>query len=807
MKTQISRHSHRPDKRYSGVYQQQGRMITDADWNELVEIVTERVAEALRDVVASGAPRGRGVEIVPLAGGFGIRGGWIYADGVAARAEPAAGIDAETFTYDQQADFPAPPPLPETAFVLYADVWERPVVSLEDPAHLRDPALHGADTTTRTQTMVQVKWCPDAGYLDERTHPQQGSAELTLRLRAPREEPDPCDPCADEVAVAARTGNYLFRLEVHDVEEISKAGGRLVLKWSSENGAEQHEVERAPSYFRTGDWIYEFYDETSEKHLGVHLAPGFTPVRPTLHAGWPAAPPEDLPWVRRWDGYCVLESRGGIWSLVEGQDRVTELSTEGSADADGHVALGTKSVEIQLKALTLALPLTPGKKSKLAADVFFVAGDYWLAPVREAVHQTGSVVLEAAPPLGVVHHYVKLASVADDGTVESLTTAENRRMSFPPLTDLRAGDVGYETRCASEGRAPLFDLSHDTVEKALDQICRIGAPHVGYEPDPECDDLQGIGDVQGALDALCKRPTGGSVSREIVQPGHGFRVGDAIRFDTEEELYVKARANDAATTGLFLVSEVKGVEFTLLQAGYLDLTVGYEPDPVPEDLLLQPGHYYFVSAEAEGALSEEEPLFALSNPILYADSETGGYVLPWRPSDPVSSGRAAKEYIDHLFVGSVAAFAMETPPEGWLECDGRAVSRADYARLFNRIGTEFGVGDGSTTFNLPDLRGLFIRGWDHYRNLDSGRTFGNLQQDQFQGHRLPVFGGGGSDTGIGTNTQAHHGEVGHYYGSAEFGDTRIGWAVGMASDGVNGEPRVGQETRPKNVSLMYCIKS
>ena len=55
-------------------------------------------------------------------------------------------------------------------------------------------------------------------------------------------------------------------------------------------------------------------------------------------------------------------------------------------------------------------------------------------------------------------------------------------------------------------------------------------------------------------------------------------------------------------------------------------------------------------------------------------------------------------------VGQVAAFAMDTPPTGWLVANGAAVSRTTYAELFAAIGTVWGSGDGSTTFNLPDLR-------------------------------------------------------------------------------------------------------
>lgn len=61
-------------------------------------------------------------------------------------------------------------------------------------------------------------------------------------------------------------------------------------------------------------------------------------------------------------------------------------------------------------------------------------------------------------------------------------------------------------------------------------------------------------------------------------------------------------------------------------------------------------------------------------------------------------------------VGAVVAFAGSTSPAGWLLCDGSAVSRTDYAALFAVIGTTYGTGDGSTTFNLPNLTDKFIQG-------------------------------------------------------------------------------------------------
>ncbi|WP_390895807.1 tail fiber protein [Neisseria elongata] len=69
-------------------------------------------------------------------------------------------------------------------------------------------------------------------------------------------------------------------------------------------------------------------------------------------------------------------------------------------------------------------------------------------------------------------------------------------------------------------------------------------------------------------------------------------------------------------------------------------------------------------------------------------------------------------------------FAMQSAPTGWLKADGSAVSRTQYPVLFAAIGTTFGVGDGRTTFNLPDLRGEFVRGWGDSRGVDRGRAFG-----------------------------------------------------------------------------------
>jgi len=79
-----------------------------------------------------------------------------------------------------------------------------------------------------------------------------------------------------------------------------------------------------------------------------------------------------------------------------------------------------------------------------------------------------------------------------------------------------------------------------------------------------------------------------------------------------------------------------------------------------------------------------------------------------------------------MFSGMMMPFAGPTAPSGWLLCFGQAISRADYPNLFTTIGTVHGVGDGTTTFNLPDLRGRIPVGKDDMGGSDAGRAGGVL---------------------------------------------------------------------------------
>lgn len=149
--------------------------------------------------------------------------------------------------------------------------------------------------------------------------------------------------------------------------------------------------------------------------------------------------------------------------------------------------------------------------------------------------------------------------------------------------------------------------------------------------------------------------------------------------------------------------------------------------------------------------------------------------------------------------GAVLPFAMATPPSGWLQCDGTAVSRTTYARLFAAIGIVFGPGNGTTTFNLPDLRGEFVRGHDDGRGVDPARAFGSAQGAAFASHQHVI------------PEVADSSAINRYlYGSSNLGATDIA-SLDNKNANTNIAPLTssagGTETRPRNIALTYCIKT
>lgn len=162
--------------------------------------------------------------------------------------------------------------------------------------------------------------------------------------------------------------------------------------------------------------------------------------------------------------------------------------------------------------------------------------------------------------------------------------------------------------------------------------------------------------------------------------------------------------------------------------------------------------------------------------------------------------------------GTVQYFANTAVPNGYLECNGAAVNRVTYAELFAAIGVTYGPGNGTTTFNLPDLRGEFIRGFDNGKGSDPGRTIGTWQSPSPLIHD-DTAGAGAQDTDFSMDNAAT--TLSDAWPTATVGSIpNAYWGRGNAASPVGnwvvyaGPPAQGMisAARPRNIALMPCIK-
>lgn len=189
---------------------------------------------------------------------------------------------------------------------------------------------------------------------------------------------------------------------------------------------------------------------------------------------------------------------------------------------------------------------------------------------------------------------------------------------------------------------------------------------------------------------------------------------------------------------------------------------------------------------------------------------------------PKGNGGVTAGSIVHatLPAGMIAPFAMATAPSGWLVCEGQtlnSVSNTEYASLFSAIGTTWG-GSGASSFNVPDLRGAFLRGTgdnaSNYMAKDtgsgtrypfSGPSVGSFENDQYQGHGHEVRRLDNNEQLYLSGTSPTSAGATRFYHNNNDESSRF-QARESISDGTNGTPRVGDENRPFNAGVKYCIK-
>ena len=468
MRGDFSRQTFDPARHYNGVLQQQGRVQLDADWNEAEAIALYRDQTTARDVIGlTGAPRVEpGFRITATGANLQIARGHFYLDGILCENEQDVLISA-------QPDLPGAA-LPDTdgVYLAYLEVWERHVGPAEAP-ELREKALGGVDTTTRSQTVCQVKLlslpttgaaATCAGVMPEWTALLAQADPSPAQIGRMRARTSPEGVTSDPACVLPPSAgfkgleNQLYRVEIH------RGGdrGAASFKWSRENGSvatpikninglelDVEEVNKDDKLaFSAQQWV-----EIMDASLDLRQQRGelFQVAnvegarrRITLAGGpLPALDPQRARTLRRWEQAGALASADGV-----GLDAADWITLE-----DG----------IQVR-------FEPG---------IYKTGDYWLIPARSAVSiETGHIewpqdntvdppVPGASAPHGNKHHFARLGVFQrQGGNWSALAGAGDCRIVFPPLTQLTAGDVGFDNTVCD------FTPASRTVQDALNRLCQ-----------------------------------------------------------------------------------------------------------------------------------------------------------------------------------------------------------------------------------------------------------------------------------------------------------------------------------------------
>jgi hypothetical protein len=438
MKGDFSRVTFDVANHFSRVLMQQGRVTLDADANEQAAILLHYLRTLARDLIGPyGGPAGsdQGFHLEPskvtnksaTTWTLGIGNGRYYVDGILCE-------NAGTWTYAHQPDYTPPhndvllgelaksaPSMPSKAYWLYLDVWERHITPIED-THMREVALGGPDTCTRTKVVWQVKaqelnvpmgGDPCTAQLAALTAPS--TARMAAELDPGQQIKDPCVVAPDARYRGAE--NQLYRVEIHRGGTIEVVGGRMVettngptFKWSRDNGSvatawlgtDGNDLLVASARgFSAGAWV-ELSDDVQDLRGSPGTLVKLSSVdgnRLRVDAG--SSPPAwnaDLkkPKVRRWD-----QTENDDVTLTQGAIAITDDPKLGWID------------------------LEDGVRVQFGAGDYH-SGDYWLIPARVATGDiewprtaSGAVPL---PPRGIQHHYAPLGQLTWSGQTWDVTS-------------------------------------------------------------------------------------------------------------------------------------------------------------------------------------------------------------------------------------------------------------------------------------------------------------------------------------------------------------------------------------------------
>lgn len=445
MKGDFSRFTFDPEKHYSSVWMQQGRVLLDSDWNEQEQIQLYRSRITNDDVIGlCGAPKHNpGFAIVPGTDGLTIGKGRYYVQGILCQNE-------KDVSYSDQPDCKREDAKDDGYYLAYIEAWQRHLTAVEDET-IREVALIGADTATRTKTIWQVK---------------------LMKVEKPSEKPEddcPCIPALRQAGLAARTGpagpedpcilqqgagyhgldNRLYRVEIHQ----PGMTGTATFKWSQDNGcvacaAEKVEdnritlkgpVQRAGEVFLPGQLV-EITDELHE--LGA--VPGILSTIQSVKGNVLIF--GDGSGIRAKDFPLDLKPKVRLWNRC----------LKGAGSDDGQKT-GVDWIDLE-----------KGIQVRFEANGDYRCGDYWLIPARRA---TGRIEWpynedKFVPKQGIIRYRCSLAVLQKSGEAWSLL--KDCRRIFPPLTEIEA-EGGGGSCSVTVGEGGEYEKLAEAIEKLLDK--------------------------------------------------------------------------------------------------------------------------------------------------------------------------------------------------------------------------------------------------------------------------------------------------------------------------------------------------
>ena len=302
-----------------------------------------------------------------------------------------------------------------------------------------------------------------------------------------------------------------------------------------------------------------------------------------------------------------------------------------------------------------------------------------------------------------------------------------------------------------------------------------------------------VGSIDSANLGLLPR-TGGTMTGQLLADDNSLSGSPAYAFDNDTD------------TGMFR-SGVNSLGFAT--AGTQRFSVSDSGLDITDGLPLR-----FQDSSGSPFVSLKSPSSLSSNVALTLPSSitNGGFL------QTDGSGNLSFQIVAGVPTGSVFCMAVISIPTGYLECNGAAVSRSTYSALFAVIGVQYGSGNGSSTFNLPDLRGEFIRGVDRGRGVDSGRNIATAQGSQNSSHNHSASASSSSsvsDPGHKHNILFGAGNFGGFSGAITVRDSgTITDRLSTATTGISVSTSTsvsignqgGNEARPRNIAMMYIIK-